>query len=86
MCVNRTQGTDLVHSVGRLLARQAVEGWHSGRRDGGCVDGQPVVEGRQRGQGGLTRVQRHGHGLADVQRLVEGQSAQAVGVEAVRRE
>lgn len=38
---------------------------------------------RDERQRGLAHAQRHGHGLADVQRLVEGQSAQAVGVEGV---
>ena len=45
----------------------------------------PVV-GRERRQGGLTHAQGHRHGLADVQGLVEGQSAQAVRVEVVWRE
>lgn len=42
----------------------------------------PVVgwEGRQ---GGLAHTQRHWHRLADLQGLVEGQSAQAVRVEVV---
>lgn len=47
---------------------------------------QDPVVGRKRGQGGLAHAQRHRHGLADVQGLVDGQSAQAVGVEVVRRE
>ena len=46
----------------------------------------PVVVSRQGRQGGLAHVQGHGHGLADVQRLVKGHSAQAVRVEVVRRE
>lgn len=40
--------------------------------------------GRERGQGGLAHAQRRRHGAADVQRLVERQPAQAVGVEVVR--
>ena len=50
------------------------------------MGGQDPVVDRQRGQGGLAHAQGHRHGMADVQRLVEGQSAQAVGVEVVRRE
>lgn len=42
--------------------------------------------GWERRQGGLAHAQRHRHGLADVQGPVEGQSAQAVGVEVVRRQ
>lgn len=44
----------------------------------------PVV-GWQRRQGGLAHAQGHRHGLADVQGLVERQSAQAVRVEVVWR-
>lgn len=39
--------------------------------------------GREGGQGGLAHAQRRRHGAADVQRLVEWQPAQAVGVEVV---
>lgn len=45
----------------------------------------PVVR-REGRQGGLAHAQGRRHGLADVQRLVERQSAQAVGVEVVRRQ
>lgn len=44
---------------------------------------QDPVVGWKRGQCGLAHTQRHRHGLADVQGLVEGQSAQAVRVEVV---
>lgn len=42
--------------------------------------------GRQRWQGGLAYAQRQRHRLADLQRLVERQPAQAVGVEVVWRQ
>lgn len=79
--------THLVEHVGRLLARQAEEGLHPRRRRQGGEGGPrcPAV-GRQRRQGGLAHVQRRRHRLADVQRLVERQPAQAVGVEVVRRQ
>lgn len=47
---------------------------------------QDPVVGWESRQGGLTHAQGHRHGLADVQRLVEGKSAQAVRVEVVWRE
>lgn len=77
--------TNLVQSVRRLPPGQAEERRHlSGR--GGCASGWDPVVDRERGQGGLAHAQRHRHGAADVQRLVERQPAQAVGVEAVRGE
>lgn len=42
--------------------------------------------GWEGGQGGLAHAQRRRHRVADVQRLVEWQPAQAVGVEVVRGE
>lgn len=47
---------------------------------------QPPVQGREGRQRGLSHTQGHRHGLADVQRLVDGQPAEAVGVEVVRRQ
>lgn len=41
--------------------------------------------GRNRRQDGLAHAQGHRHGLADVQGLVKGQSAQAVRVEFMGR-
>lgn len=76
----------LVHCVRGLLARQAVEGWHSGWGEYGGVDWQQVVVRGQRGQRGLSHTQRHRHGLTDVQRLVQRQPAQAVGVETGSRQ
>lgn len=40
-------------------------------------------QGGQGGQVGLAHAQRRRHGVADLQRLVERQPAQAVGVEVV---
>lgn len=74
--------TNLVQSVWRLPPGQAEERWHlSGW--GGRASGRDPVVGWKGGQGGLAHAQRHRHGAADVQRLVERQPAQAVGVEVV---
>lgn len=50
------------------------------------MGGQDPVVSWERRQGGLAHAQGHRHGLADVQGLVEGQSAQAVRVEVVWRQ
>lgn len=67
------------------MARQTEKRWHSRRRERRVGRQDSMVSGQRR-QGGLAHAQRHRHGLADVQGLVEGQSAQAVRVEVVRRE
>lgn len=82
----RNGETNLVRPVGGLPPRQAEERWHLSGREGGAGRRDPAVVGREAGQGGLAHAQRRRHGPADVQRLVERQPAQAVGVEAVGRE
>ena len=63
-----------------------------GRGAGGQLQGQvggrvgrpePVVgwEGRQGGLAGPAHAQGHGHGVADVQRLVDREAPQALGLE-----
>lgn len=79
---NEDDKTNLVQSVWWLLPGQTEERWHlSGW--GRCASGWDPVVGWEGGQDGLAHAQRHWHGAADVQRLVERQPAQAVGVEVV---
>lgn len=76
--------TNLIQSVRWLLPWQAEKQRHLRRREG-RVGRQDSVVGWERRQGGLTHT-RHRHRRADVQRLVERQSAKAVRVEVVRWE